>query len=106
MWHFGAEKTANSFDSDPRLHAMMRVHQGFRRFGQPMANGLANNFGIRPKLFRYSGRLRRNEITAGFGFQITSMTREHEAALSFVPPSQKRLLRFRQHHQNVREPQN
>ena len=63
-----------------------------------MANGLANSFEIGSELFRYFGRLRRNELTAELGFEIVSMTHKHETALSFVPSPQKRLLRLRHGH--------
>ena len=59
-----------------------------------MANGLANSFEIRSKLFLDSGALRQNYLTAGIGCQLVSMTHEHETALSPLPSSQKRLLRF------------
>lgn len=51
LCNFEPETGRESPDSDPRLHSLMRVHQVFGRFGSPMANSLANNFWIRPKLF-------------------------------------------------------
>jgi hypothetical protein len=84
---FRAETTLKATDSDPRLHTLMRVHQWFRRLGCPMANSLANNFWIPPKLFQYSGRLSRNCLTAGICFELVLMTHEHETALSPFPPS-------------------
>ena len=59
-----------------------------------MANGLANSFEIGSKLFLDLSALFQNCLTAVIGFKVVWMTHEHETALSPVPSSQKRLLRF------------
>ena len=59
-----------------------------------MANSLANNFWIAPRLFQYSGEFSRYCLTAGIFAQVGWMTHEHEIALPSLPPSQKRLLRL------------
>jgi hypothetical protein len=59
-----------------------------------MANGLANNFWIVPRLFQYLGALPDYCLTAGIFAKVGWTTHEHEIALSSVPPSQKRLLRL------------
>ena len=74
-------------DSDPRLQFHLQVQQRFRRFGKPMANSLANEFWIAPKLFQYSGEFSRHCLTAGIFAQVGWMTHEHETALPSLPPS-------------------
>jgi hypothetical protein len=59
-----------------------------------MANSLANNFWIVPRLFQYLGALSRYCLTAGIFAKVGWTTHEHEIALPSVPPSQKRLLRL------------
>jgi len=46
-----------------------------------MANSLANNFWIVPRLFQYSGVLSRYCLTAGIFAQIGWTTHEHEITL-------------------------
>ena len=59
-----------------------------------MANSLANNFWIVPRLFQYSGGFSRYCLTAGIFAKVGWMTHEHETALPSLPSSQKRLLRL------------
>ena len=59
-----------------------------------MANGLANNFWIVPKLFQYLGALPDYCLTAGIFALVGWTTHENETALSFIPTPQKRLLRL------------
>jgi hypothetical protein len=59
-----------------------------------MANSLANNFWIVPRLFQYLGALPDYCLTAGIFAEVGWTTHEHETALSPIPPSQKRLLRL------------
>src|SRR5277367_5715121 len=70
-----------------------------------MANSLANNFWIIPKLRHNSGGFSRYCLTAGIFAKVGWMTHEHETALPSIPPSQERLLRFRRHHQDLYQPQ-
>jgi hypothetical protein len=58
-----------------------------------MANSLANNFWIVPRLFHYSGAFSRYCLTAGIFAKVRWMTHEHEIALPSIPSSQERLLR-------------
>jgi hypothetical protein len=59
-----------------------------------MANSLANNFGIIPRLFHNAGGFSRYCLTAGIFAKVGWMTHEHETALPSIPPPQERLLRF------------
>jgi hypothetical protein len=59
-----------------------------------MANSLANNFWIVPRLFQYLGGFSRYCLTAGIFAKVGWTTHAHENALSSIPPSQKRLLRL------------
>jgi hypothetical protein len=59
-----------------------------------MANSLANNFWMVPKLFHYLGGLSHYCLTAGIFAKVGWMTHEHETALPPLPPPQKRLLRL------------
>jgi hypothetical protein len=59
-----------------------------------MANGLANNFWIVPRLFQYLGILPDYCLTPGIFVKVGWTTHEHENALPSVPPSQNRLLRL------------
>jgi hypothetical protein len=59
-----------------------------------MANGLANNFWIVPRLFQYSGGFSRYCLTAGIVTKVGWTTHEHETALPSIPTSQERLLRL------------
>ena len=59
-----------------------------------MANSLANNVWIVPRLFQYLGALPDYCLTAGIFAKVGWTTHEHETALPPIPPSQERLLRF------------
>ena len=59
-----------------------------------MANSLANNFWIYPRLSQYSGGFSRYCLTAGIFAKVGWMTHEHETALPSIPSSQERLLRL------------
>jgi hypothetical protein len=59
-----------------------------------MANSLANNSWIVPKLFQYLGGLPDYCLTAGIFVKVGWTTHEHETALPSIPSPQERLLRF------------
>ena len=70
-----------------------------------MANGLANSLKIGSNCFILWPPCGHIGLTAGISSEIGLVMTSHERALPPVPSPQERLLRLRQHHQNLREPQ-
>src|ERR1035437_2614477 len=70
-----------------------------------MANGLANSLDLVPDCFQSVAPCGHIGLTVGISSEIGLIKTSHERALSPVPPPQERLLRLRQHHQNLPEPE-